>query len=258
MMNGERERGLAGPPTSAAAVPHLLRAALDACGLERSHLQPVWRNEVGGLTFSVAADGAGQPIDFFAKWNPAGSGESLMDEAERLRWIDGRHPAPAVAAEFSDRGEEVLLTRALPGESAVSERWAQDPGTALRALGIGLRRLHDVSLEDCPFSWGVDHRLRAGDVPSGAIEPPPPIDALVLCQGDPCAPNTLLADDGSFLAHVDLARLGAADRWADLAVMSMSREWNFREHDESIFWDAYGIAPDPLRIDYYRRLWNLE
>ena len=56
--------------------------------------------------------------------------------------------------------------------------------------------------------------------------------------------------------HVNLARLGVADRWADLAVMSMTLGWNFGDIDQSVFWDPYGTEPDPVRIDYYRRLWD--
>lgn len=40
--------------------------------------------------------------------------------------------------------------------------------------------------------------------------------------------------------------------------MSMSLAWNYRGYDEAVFWEAYGIEPDPLRIDYYRRLWDAE
>ena len=50
----------------------------------------------------------------------------------------------------------------------------------------------------------------------------PPIDRLVVCHGDACVPNTLLDDVGRGIAHVDLAALGTADRWADIAVASMS------------------------------------
>lgn len=245
---------LAGPPSKPVPAPTVLRNALDSLGLQSSRIRPVWRNGVGGLTFSVASGCEGPSIDFYAKWNPAGSGESLVDEAERLHWIHGRHPAPVVVDLIADGGEEVMLTHAIPGESAVAERWKRDPDRALRALGTGLRRLHDVPLDGCPFTCGGEDRIQ----PVDGIEPPPPIDKLVLCQGDPCAPNTLLADDGGFLAHVDLARLGVADRWADLAVMSLSLEWNYQSYDESIFWAAYGVAPDHLRIDYYRRLWNAE
>ncbi len=219
---------------------------------------PAWENAVGGLTFSVAGGGPGSPVDFFAKWNPMSSGESLMAEAERLRWIEGRHPAPRVVALESIDDTEVLLTEALPGESAVSERWLGHPGIALRALGTGLRRLHDLPVGHCPFDWGVEQRKRAERIPDGALGKAPPIDRLVICQGDPCAPNTLIDADGTFLAHVDLARLGTADRWADLAVMTLSLEWNYEGYDEEEFWEAYGVEPDRTRIAFYRDLWNAE
>lgn len=249
---------LAGPPAAGIAAPEGLRNALRDLGLSNAHLRPVWMNGSGGLTFAIASEGADSAADFYVKWNPSGSSESLPDEAERLRWLRGKHPAPLVVEVIANEVEQILITQALPGESAVSQRWDSEPETVLRALGEGLRHLHDVPLDECPFDWGVETRMHSVAVGSGRVEPAPPIDKLVLCQGDPCAPNTLLAADGSFLAHVDLARLGAADRWADLAVMSLSLAWNFRVYDESVFWDAYGIEPDPLRIDFYRTLWSVE
>lgn len=249
---------LAGSPPADIEVPEGLRNMLHGIGLGDAHLRPVWLNGGGGLTFAIAGGGADSAANLYVKWNPASSGESLLDEAERLQWVQGRHPAPSVVEVISNETEEILLTRALPGESAVWGRWIDRPKTVLRALGEGLRQLHDVPLETCPFDWGVEPRVRSAQLDTRQLGTPPPIDELVLCQGDPCAPNTLLAADGSFLAHVDLARLGAADRWADLAVMSMSLEWNYRDYDESVFWEAYGIEPDPLRIRFYRKLWNAE
>jgi kanamycin kinase len=93
------------------------------------------------------------------------------------------------------------------------------------------------------------------DIPA-SLAPPPPIDRLVVCHGDTCAPNTLIDDDGRFSANVDFGRLGAADRWADLAVATMSIGWNCGNVDEQLLWDAYGIEPDKDRIEYYRALWN--
>ncbi|WP_411162072.1 phosphotransferase [Kocuria rhizophila] len=193
------------------------------------------RNGVGGLTFAVASGGPGSPADVYAQWNPPGSGESLVDEAERMRWIQGRHPAPTVVELVADGGEEVLLTPALPGKSAVSARWREHPDTALQALGTGLLELQDVAVDDCPFAWDVDSRIRLAGADARVLGDAPDVDRLVLCQGDPCAPNTLPARDGSFLAHVDLGRLGVADRWADLSVMSMSLAWSYRAYDESVF-----------------------
>ncbi|MGB3685154.1 MAG: phosphotransferase [Ornithinimicrobium sp.] len=85
----------------------------------------------------------------------------------------------------------------------------------------------------------------------------PSVDRWVVCHGDACAPNTLLDTDGRLVAHVDLGALGIADRWADLAVASLSLEWNFGHGYESTFFHAYGIEPDPERIAFYRLLSDL-
>jgi kanamycin kinase len=79
----------------------------------------------------------------------------------------------------------------------------------------------------------------------------------VVCHGDACAPNTLVDDDGRSCGHVDFGQLGVADRWADLAVATLSLGWNYPGRDwEAEFFNAYGVQPDPARIDYYRRLWQ--
>ncbi len=63
---------------------------------------------------------------------------------------------------------------------------------------------------------------------------------------------------GEWVGHVDLGDLAVRDRWADLAIASMSLEWNFGEGHQQELSDAYGIAPDQERIRYYRELWTLE
>lgn len=83
----------------------------------------------------------------------------------------------------------------------------------------------------------------------------PAADRLVVCQGDACAPNTLIRDDGRCSGHVDLGDLGVADRWADLAVATMSLAWNFDEAYEAELLSAYGVDPEPGRIAYYRERW---
>lgn len=56
---------------------------------------------------------------------------------------------------------------------------------------------------------------------------------------------------------MDLGSLGVADRWADLAVATWATQWNYGPGWERPLLDAYGIAPDPGRIRYYRLLWDL-
>ncbi|MEU4836072.1 aminoglycoside 3'-phosphotransferase [Streptosporangium sp. NPDC023615] len=260
-------------PTGPVAVPGAV--AVLAGG---DTVTPVWRNELGGLTFRLE-DGHGSAR--YVKWVPAGTPEiDLASEAERLTWAREWVTVPRVVEHGEDADGAWLVTVAIPGRPAVDPRWRADPATAAAAIGRGLRLLHDtLPVERCPFDWSVDRRLVNADrrVAGGAgaadlfpehrhldpaeararIGEPPAIDRLVVCHGDACVPNTLLHDDGTFAAHVDLGSLGVADRWADLAVAAWSTEWNYGPGYDGVVYDAYGIAPDPERITYYRLLWDM-
>ena len=221
---------------------------------------PVWANTAGGLTFRIDRDVAVGGA-WFVKWNPTGSGESLAAEALRLDWLRDRFDAPRVVATGANASAEWLATEAIAAEPAVSQAWKARPDVAARALGDGLRRLHETfEPADCPFDWSVASRIEvaeaAGHVVPARLHDPPAIDRLVVCHGDPCAPNTLIDAAGGFAGIVDVARLGVADRWADLAVASWSLEWNFGVGWEPAFFDAYRIDPDVERITYYRALWD--
>jgi aminoglycoside phosphotransferase len=237
----------------------------------------VWETEVGGLAF-VVGDG---PAGRFVKWAPAGAPLNLHAEAERMAWAARYTPVARPLGAGRDAGGSWLITTVLPGRSAVQEPWKDDPLTAVTAIGQGLRALHDaLPAADCPFSWSApgrlaDARRRAA---AGRLDPArwheihrplgvaralelladiPPADRLVVCHGDACAPNTMLAADGRWSAHVDLGDLGVADRWADLAIATWSSEWNYGPGWEEPLLYAYGIAPDPDRTRYYRLLYDV-
>lgn len=240
-------------------------------------VRPVWENEVGGLTFEVG-DG---PDRCFVKWAPGDSGIDMTAEVVRLRWAAAFIRVPRVLAHGCDDAGSWIVTGALPGENAVSDRWGADPRRAVAAIGHGLRVLHHaLPVGSCPFSWSVQDRLadarRRARV--GRLDParwhevhqdltvhealavlaqPPPVDQLVVCHGDACAPNTLLTDDGVWSGHVDLGALGVADRWADLAVATWSADWNYGPGWDEHLLAAYGTQPDRARIAYYRLLWDL-
>lgn len=73
--------------------------------------------------------------------------------------LAGDRPVHAVWVN-EDGGMTFLLTSPIDGENAVSERWLSDPGSAVTAIGTGLRRLHDaLPVQECPFSWMTDVRL---------------------------------------------------------------------------------------------------
>jgi len=132
-----------------------------------------------------------------------------------LRWAAPYIPVPPVIDCGIDDSGAWLRTGGLPGVSAVHPRWQATPAVAVAAIAVGLRTLHDsLPVASCPFDWSVASRLPLLHPAHRANLPdPPPIDRLVVCHGDACAPNTLIDDAGRYCGHVDFGELGVADRW---------------------------------------------
>ncbi|OZD02364.1 aminoglycoside phosphotransferase APH(3') [Rhodococcus sp. 06-235-1A] len=209
-------------------------------------IEAVWSNELGGLTFRLGTAR-------YVKWTPAAASIDLEEERRRLQWVIQYTPVPKVLESGSDDSGSWMVTEALPWESAVADRWFADPARAVRAAATGLRAFHDaVSIAHCPFDWSVLTRIGDRELPVES----PAIDRLVVCHGDACMPNTLIADDGSWAAHVDMGTMGVADRWADLAPAIWSTEYNFGRDYCAAFLDAYGVDLDRERLDYYLWLWE--
>jgi aminoglycoside phosphotransferase len=264
-----------GAPEPVAAQPRVPAPVTEAAAGRPVRL--VWDNEVGGLTFEVGMD----PDRCFVKWSPVSSGIDLAREAARMAWARPFTPVPRLLGQGADETASWLVTAALPGQSAVADRWLAEPRTAVTAIGEGLRAMHEaLPVPACPFSWSAEQRIaevRRREA-EGRLDPArwheayqhlgidqaleliadvPPVDRAVVCHGDSCAPNTLLTDDGRWSGHVDLGDLGVADRWADLAIATWSTQWNYGPGWEDLLLRAYGIQPDPDRTSYYRLLWDL-
>ena len=242
---------MTGPNAASLAAQHSLGddpipdAVLEIASGRRAEL--AWRNELGGLTFRIG--------DTFVKWNPQATGVDLERERRRLEWLSGRHPAPRVIGYGVDAESQWLVTAAVPGESAVGDTWRARRSEAIRAIAAGLRAIHAVPIDDFPADWTSE--VWVGRTPE-SLGPRPPIEDPVLVHGDACAPNTLITTDGRWTGNVDFGDLAVGDRWADLAVASMSLDWNFGEGHQGELFDAYGVAPDDERIRWYRALWHLE
>jgi aminoglycoside phosphotransferase len=276
-VTGARGTGAAGftsgRPRSPVGVPPRVRQLAG-----RRLVRAVWVNDAGGITFEVGT-GAGR---CFVKWAAAGcAAVDLAAEATRLRWAGLFTAVPRVLDEGSDESGSWLMTSPLAGELACADRWKAVPATAVRIVGEALRAMHDaLPVANCPFSWAASERLAAvrSHAAAGRLDPAdwhpshrqltvpaalglladiPPIDAQVVCHGDACVPNTLIADDGRWSGHVDLGTLGVADRWADLAVATWSVSWNFGTQWERLLLDAYGLRADEERMRYYRLLYDL-
>ncbi|GAB3165495.1 aminoglycoside 3'-phosphotransferase [Myceligenerans halotolerans] len=258
-------------PTEPVVAPEVVRRL---AGGDR--VTPVWSNEAGGLTFRldpVAGDAVLDRGDRpqgsrYVKWRPRAADHpgdaDLADEAERLRWAASYTPVPVVLEHGRDDTAEWLVTEAIEARTAVDPRWIAAPENAVPAIGVALRALHDtLPVAACPWTWSAEERVARvlpGKADAGTLAhlaDTPVVVGPVVCHGDACAPNTLLHDDGTWAAHVDLGRLGVADPWADLSIAALSTVWNYGPGYEHLVYEAYGIDPDPERIAYYRLLWDV-
>ena len=208
----------------------------------------VWRNELGGLTFRAG--------DRYVKWNPRRTGIDLERERVRLGWIATRHPAPEVVTAGDDGEAQWLVTRALPGESAVGDTWRARRSEAIARIAAGLRAIHALPIDEFPPVWaarGVGRPPADGPSAPGRRSTSPSSSTAT-----PAPPTPSISAAGEWTGNVDFGDLGVGDRWADLAIASLSLDWNFGEGHQPELFDAYGIEPDEHRIRYYRALWEQE
>jgi aminoglycoside phosphotransferase len=215
--------------------------------------------------------------DRYVKFVPAGApGPSVTDEADRLAWMQGRVPAPRpVVAATTDDGRGWLVTGTADGRPAHLGDRHLDPGQVVAAVAAGLRGLHALAVDECPFDAGWDRldaevgeSLAAGRIDPAALPEPfcrypaerlvelwrqgrPPPDDPVVVHGDACLPN-LLVDGAAFTAMVDVGRLGVGDRHLDLAILHHSLHRNLGPQAVFGFYDAYGRDPDLARLEHYR------
>lgn len=211
----------------------------------------------------------------------------VLGEARRLEWLTaaGFPSAKLVDCGESSDGVQWLVMTAVPGRVG-SDPWPADQRMrVIEAIAEMSRALHALPASDCPFDRTLDVTLgtarRALD--EGLLDRPveeleewereldrpgvladlerqrPAVEDVVVCHGDYCLPNVLV-DPESFepTGLIDVGRLGRADRYADLALMSRSIRGDLNpqygaEHVDR-FLAAYGADPDDPRLDYYGRL----
>lgn len=218
----------------------------------------------------------------FVKVARAGRFPTVLGECERMRWARAYLPVPEVIDCGSDGDVEWLVTAALDGTDATKHPWSEDPSRLVPVLARGLADFHAAApAESCPFRFraaaALEHARRRvhDDIATPADLHPehqhltldaaiaelerlaPESEDLVVSHGDYCLPNVLLDANGQVTGFVDLAELGVADRWSDLAVGAWSITWNLGPGWEHLFYEAYGVQPDESRIAFYRLLYDL-
>jgi len=201
----------------------------------------------------------------------------LGDEAERLRWLDGKVQVPRVLSFLVEDDWEHLLMTGLPGLNGV-DAGREDPSAVVLGLAGALRQLHAQSIAACPFDETVERRIERAheQVRSGLVDESdldeerrgrtaesllpelhssrPAGESRVLTHGDPCLPNVMF--DGARVAgFIDCDRAGVADPYQDLALASRSISDNLGHEWVATFFREYGLPdPDRQKLAFYRLL----
>jgi aminoglycoside phosphotransferase len=203
---------------------------------------------------------------------------SLAREAQVMAWLVGRARAPKAYWSGELEGWSVLLTERVPGRPASHIPAAEAAGALARVAGA-LAALHARPLADCPFDQRLSTKLAAvrARLDAGLITPEdfggrnqgedpwvmfgrlqartPRSEDLVLTHGDASLPNFIVPVEGE-VGFVDVALLGVADRWHDLALFLRSAAHNFPHVDAvAILKASYPLARiDQRRREFYRLL----
>ena len=215
---------------------------------------------------------------------PGTSARPLFDEAERLGWMHAVGlPVPAVLQYHEWKGQEYLLTTAVPGREASAERPVEQHEAVVAALAAGMRTLHATNISACPFDQSRRVRVAAAEenVRAGAVlesdfdavrlgrsaadlfaelsAAKPPAEQRVFTHGDYCLPNVLLTEDraGGFRisGFVDCGNAGIADPYQDLALCARSVAYNLGEQWVPVLFARYGLdSVDEQKLAYYQLL----
>ncbi len=239
-----------------ANLPSTLSAALADCTCHQILL-----GESGATLYRVTRT---DQTRSYLKIGRSDPNRSLIDEKDRLAWLQDRLPVPHVQLFVQDEQFNYLLMAEIPGIDTSDKVYSGDLPAMVRQLSEGMRLLHSLPIADCPFDERLavkmaraQQRMEAGLAPAALwaelTAKRPQDEDLVLTHGDYCLPNIIL-HNGVLSGFIDLGRAGVADRYQDLALAVRSLAYNFGEGWAPLLFAAYGIEPDPAKLEFYRLL----
>lgn len=204
-------------------------------------------------------------------------GFSLFWEKQRLDWLKNRLPVPEVLLFAETENADYLLLSEISGVPASDDSLKNDVPRLIEQLVEGLKTIHDLPVENCPFDERLDvktelaHRRMlkglvdesdfdeerkgrtAADVFDELVETKPAAEDSVFTHGDYCLPNVIVKN-GKLSGFVDLGSAGVADKYRDIALLTRSVAHNFGGERAKNVCEIYGVEPDLQKLRFYRLL----
>ncbi|MBR2640474.1 MAG: aminoglycoside 3'-phosphotransferase [Oscillospiraceae bacterium] len=246
-------------------------------------------NYIGGKDFVIDKIGMSDSSvlifdDMVLKIQPENSfnkNEHLM-----MKWLKNKVSVPEIICNITENGRNYLLMSKIAGKMSCDDEFLKNPKQLVFVLADAIKTLWSVDISVCPVKNDLstvlktaEYRVEHGLVDVEDAEPETfgkggfkdqqellgwlydnrPEEDFVLSHGDFCLPNVFI-NDGKFSGFVDIGRMGAADRYQDIALCYRSLKHNFSGKfggkiyggfDENMFFDALGIEPDFEKIRYY-------
>lgn len=210
------------------------------------------------------------------------------NEYEVLKWLAGRCPTPTILEYEKEDGMAYTLMTKAAGKMLCDDEFMRNPQRLVDLIAEGLKMLWSVDVKDSPCCYSrLNERLKAarfnvenGKVDLDNVEPDTfgpngfadpmelltwlennrPEEDLVLSHGDFCLPN-IFTDGNTITCFIDNGKMGAADRWQDIAIALRSLQHNFDgKYTDGISYDGYtpnmlldklGIEMDEKKNRYY-------
>ena len=202
----------------------------------------------------------------------------LQAEAEVLKWLADKLPVPEVIRFDEDDDRDYLLISGLPGVDTDSLIGEMDNVKLVKLLARGLRQIHRIPVENCPFDRTLDTVMKLAwfnvqndlvedgdfdDFRQGTtsealydelVRKKPANEDLVFTHGDYCPPNIIIQEN-EISGFIDVHRAGIADRYQDIALAIRSVNSHIGPDLETHFFSEYGIDnPDTEKVEYYQLL----
>lgn len=235
-----------------------------------------WRRITIGQSESKTYLLIGTSFNLYLKIQSLTAVESLLNEKERLKWLQGKLLVPEVVYYGQDDSNEYLLLTEIEGMNASEKSFEMMLPQLMKQLAYGLRTVHEIEFASCPFNQRLDskikeaekrvennlvdeedfdqHRqgLKADDLFNELISKKPITEDLVFTHGDYCLPNIII-NNGKVSGFIDWGRAGVADRYQDLALAIRSIKYNFGNEHIHTFLEHYGLTElDESKILYYQ------